>query len=69
MLVSLEGWVDRAWRTAFLEQPRPLTSSTAWMLATSGLVEVLEEYNQKKKKGTGHVMYCNLCQFSIWLSD
>ncbi len=49
MLVSLEGWVERAWRTALREQPLLLSSSTAWMLATSGLVEDLEDYDQKNK--------------------
>lgn len=49
MLVSLEGWVERAWRTAFCEQPLLLSSATAWMLATSGLVEDLEDYEQKNK--------------------
>lgn len=47
MLVSLEGWVERACRTALREQPLPLSSSTAWMLATSGLVEDLQEYDQE----------------------
>lgn len=48
ILVSLEGWVERAWRTALLEQPLLLSSSTAWMLATSGLVDDLEDYEQNK---------------------
>lgn len=42
ILVSLAGWVDMAWRTALREQPLLLSSSTAWMLATSGLVEDLK---------------------------
>lgn len=40
ILVSLEGCVERACRTALREQPL-LSSSTGWMLATSGLVEDL----------------------------
>ncbi len=48
MLVSLEGCVERAWRTALFEQPLLLSSSTGWMLATSGLVDDLEKRNQKK---------------------
>lgn len=53
ILVSLEGWVERAWRTALREQPLLPSSSTAWMLATSGLVEDLKNMTRKKKQ----VMY------------
>lgn len=42
MLVSLEGWVERAWRTALWEHSLLTSTSTASMLATSGLVEDLE---------------------------
>lgn len=42
MLVSLEGCVESAWTTALREQPWLLSSSTAWMLATSGLLEDLD---------------------------
>lgn len=49
MLVSLEGWVDRACRTALREQPLALSSSTGWMLATSGLVDDLEDSKKLHK--------------------
>lgn len=49
MLVSLEGWVERAWRTALREQPLLSSSSTAWMLATSGLVEDLKSLATQTK--------------------
>lgn len=48
ILVSLEGWVERAWRTALREQPLLLSSSTAWMLATSGLVEDLTNMTRNR---------------------
>lgn len=48
ILVSLDGCVERAWRTAFREQPLMWSSSTAWMLATSGLVEDLKNKGSDK---------------------
>lgn len=55
ILVSLDGWVDIAWRTALLEQPLLLSSSTAWMLATSGLVEVLKNITMQTPHGHSHI--------------
>ena len=43
MLVSREGWVERAWTTALREHSLLLSTSTAWILATSGLVEDLKD--------------------------
>lgn len=63
MLVSLEGCVDRAWRTAFLEQPLPASSSTAWILATSGLVDDLERdhrdviYHTRRAQRSGKALH------------
>lgn len=57
MLVSLEGCVDRAWRTALLEQALPGSSSTAWMLATSGLVEDLTAPEVKGHTLRNHVIH------------
>lgn len=48
ILVSRDGCVERAWRTAFREQPLMWSSSTAWMLATSGLVEDLKNKDSDK---------------------
>lgn len=51
MLVSRAGWVDKARRTALREHPLLLSSSTAWMLATSGLVEDLRKHDQADASG------------------
>lgn len=51
ILVSRAGWVDIAWRTAVREHPLLLSSSTAWMLATSGLVEDLRKHEEAGASG------------------
>lgn len=60
ILVSLEGCVERACRTALREQPL-LSSSTGWILATSGLVEDLNI--PVRKTGNAQKQYWH---FATW---
>lgn len=64
ILVSLEGCVERACRTALREQPL-LSSFTGWMCATSGLVEDLNIPVRKTGNAQKHLSVDLLVQLVL----